>query len=115
MRLTDVRRKAQLVTNRTRRKVSNKDIRVYNSKAGVKYNGFANDTTNLPRTIDNRTDVLEPTEAEIIDSVLNPTKNFRVRAGDIKLSPDAVSEEVKDFWRQKIGQSELRRFKAKAQ
>lgn len=112
MRLTDVSRLARLQSNRTKRTVSNKDIRVYNRKAGVKYNGFAGDTTNLPHGVDNRTDNLELTEDEILDSVLNPNKKFRVKASDIKLSPDCVSDEVRMYWLQKINQSGINMARA---
>jgi len=44
------------------------------------------------------------TEDEIIDSVLNSEKQFRVKKDSTtKLDPTCVSEEVKNYWRNKLG------------
>lgn len=52
------------------------------------------------------------TEDEIIDSCRQPNSRFHIKASDLKLGSMAVCEEVKDYWRNRIGQSLLRRGKA---
>lgn len=51
----------------------------------------------------------EMTEDEILESVLNPDKHKHSKRDIRKLDPSCVSDEVKEFWKQKVKDSELRR------
>jgi len=93
--------------NAALRVASNKDIAIYNKVSSMKGNPFAGDTTTLDYSVDNHTDVVPQTEDEIIDSVLHPRHNFRVRKSTNKLIPEAVSNEVREYWLQKIEQSRV--------
>jgi hypothetical protein len=92
----------------SKRKASNEDIKIYNKVSSMKCNPFAGDTTVLDRTVDNRRDNVPQTEEEILSSVLNPKHNYRVKKSDVKLCPDMVTEEIKDYFLQKIRGSALR-------
>lgn len=111
MRLTDVKKLAAKQTSRTRRRAANRDIALYDRSFAMKVNPFSSDTTALPRDIDNRTDVLNLTEDEVIDSVLNPERKFRVK-NETRLNPDLVPDEVAEVWRQKIQASRVSNARA---
>jgi hypothetical protein len=103
MMLTQRIEKQRKRENATLRRASNDHIKIYDRASSMKGNPFAGDTTVLDHSVDNRTDGLMMTEQDVIDSVLNPRHNFRVRKSTIKLMPDAVSSEVREYWLQKIG------------
>lgn len=90
-------------------------IKIYNTATAYgkqcKSNPFAGDTTVLDWTVDNRSDSIHLTEEEVLDSVLFRGKRFHVKKSDVHLVPDMVSEEIKDYYRQKIWGSALRSAK----
>ncbi len=112
--LTRQREKDRIAHDRTLRVNSNKDIAIYNCKSSMLCNPFAGDTTVLDWSTDNHRDVVPQTEDEILDSIFNPKHNLRVRKSDVKLVPEMVSEEVKDYYLQKIKDSALRSAKSYA-
>jgi hypothetical protein len=94
-------------SDRARRTLANQDIAIYNRKSSMLGNPFANDTTVLDHSVDNTHENTPQTLDEIIDSVMHPRHNFRVRKSTSKLIPEAVSDEVREYWLQKIGQSRV--------
>lgn len=111
--LTDQRRLAKLRMDRITRQAFKDAIAIFDTKTAMLGNPFSGDTTVLDHTVDNHTDVLPQTEEEVIQSVLFPKHNIRNKKSDIKLVPDMVTEDVKDYYRQKIGASLLRSAVAK--
>jgi hypothetical protein len=107
MLLTQMKVIADKQARAAKRRASNDDIRIYNRVSSMKGNPFAGDTTVLDHSVDNHTDHGLLTEEDVIDSVLHPRHNFRVRKSTTKLMPDAVSNEVREYWLQKIGQSRI--------
>lgn len=111
--LTRQRELARKASERAKRIRANADIAIYNRVSSMKCNPFAGDTTVLDRTVDNRTDNLPQTEDELLDSLLHPRHNFRVRKSDVRLVPEMVSEEIKDWYKQKIGATMVNNAKLK--
>lgn len=108
MLLTKKKALAKVQEQREKHRASNDGIKIYNTARATRCNPFAGDTTVLDWTVDNRTDSIIMTEQELIDSVIFSGKRYHVRKSDVQLSPDMVSEEIKDYYRQKISGSALR-------
>lgn len=94
-----------------RRKTGQDSVKIYNTNRAMRCNPFAGDTTILDWSVDNRVDSLHLTEEEVLDSVLFAGKRYHVRKSDVRLHPDMVSEEIKDYYRAKISGSALRSAK----
>jgi hypothetical protein len=94
-------------SDRARRLSANQDISIYDRKSSMLGNPFAGDTTVLDHSVDNTHENTPQTLDEIIDSVLHPNRRFHVKRSQTKLMPEAVSNEVREYWLQKIGQSRL--------
>lgn len=108
------RRKIQ----REKHKQANEDIKIYDrgGKRSFKVNAFAGDTTNLPFRIGQRefigTDMFL-TEQDLDEFLLIRGKRFHVRKSEVQLTPELVSDEVKDFYRAKIFAGAVRSAKNK--
>lgn len=102
------KRKAERAARRTLRQ----ELRCYNTASAMKGNPFKGDTTVLDRTIDNRTDRGCMTEEDVLEAVMFPERHNRLKRSDVKLCPDMVTEDVKEFYRAKIGQGAVRSARA---
>lgn len=102
--------------DREKRKQSNKEIKIYDRAASMRGNPFSGETTNLPFNQDNRKSYGTPellTEQDVLESILFNGKRFRVRKSDVKLAPEMVTDEIKDFYRAKIYAGAVRSAKNK--
>lgn len=113
MMLTRQKELARKNTIRELRKASNDGIKIYNSVSAMRVNPYANDTTVLPFGKDNKTDQGNITEDDVLESVLFAETHSHRRKDITVLCPDLVCEEIKDYWRGKIGQSIVRAAVAK--
>jgi len=90
------------------RRLSNDGIKIFNTARAMRVNPFAGDTTVISRSVDNKTDHGAKTLDDVIDSVCHRERRARNKKSDAELRPWAVSDEVKDFWLQKINASRVR-------
>ena len=112
IKLTDVKRLARKQTERTQRRASNRHIAQYNTVSAMRCNPYSGDTTILPRDYDGKTDHGEQTEDDIINSLLYSESRSHVKRSLERLMPELISNEVKEYWQQKIGQSSIKAAKA---
>ena len=116
--LTRKKEQAKKKREREARKRSNEAIKIYDrgGKRAFKVNAFANNIADLPYDQDNHREYGSAelmTEDEVLESVLFAGKRFRVRKSDVKLCPDMVTEEIKDYYRSKIVSCSVRSAKNK--
>lgn len=86
-------------------------IKVSNSVWATRLPYDSNDTSNYNRfAVDTRSQVkLVATDDDIIFDVLNNSKKIHRKADIRRLDPSCVGNEVKQYWQEKVKQSELRR------
>lgn len=102
----DSNRRASRARFREATKISNTKFATmlpYDSNSTSNYSRFAVDTRSHVK--------LEPTEQDIIDSVLNPVHIHRNKSDIRRLDDTCIAPEVNNYWRNRVAQSEQRRGK----
>lgn len=116
MMLTRAHERAKREREREKHKQFKEEIKIYDLSTSMRCNPFSGETTNLPFNQDNRKEYGTPellTEQDVLESILFNGKRFHVRKSDVKLAPDMVTDEIKDFYRAKIYQGAVRSAKNK--
>lgn len=114
--LTRARAQEKRKLEREKRKQSNKEIRIYDLAASMRGNPFSGETTNLPFGKGDQRYHGTPeflTEQDLDEYLLFNGKRFHVKKSEVQLTPELVSDEVKDFYRAKIYGSAIRSAKNK--
>ena len=104
-------RERALAIRRAAREIYLKRIAISNTKKATMLPYDSNSTSNYSRFgVDTLSRVkLQPTDAEIIESVLYPEKRKHGKRDVRRLDPSCMADEVKEYWRDRLRQSELQR------